>query len=190
MSSGIYKITNTINNKIYIGSAVDLCQRWSDHKSFLRKQKHQNKYLQQSFNKHGQDAFIFTVLMYCDKKDLLFFEQRFIDFYFDNCKTCYNISPTAGSTLGKITSTETKKKLSLAKLGNTNAVGGKSRLGQKNTIEHNRKQSDTKGITLIVEQQVLQLYYKEHKNKYSISKLLNIGNATVHRIIKRNTCNI
>ena len=30
--SGIYKITNIINNKSYVGSSVDICTRWREHK--------------------------------------------------------------------------------------------------------------------------------------------------------------
>jgi len=42
----IYKITNIINNKIYIGSAAYYDKRIGDHVSNLRKNKHHNKYLQ------------------------------------------------------------------------------------------------------------------------------------------------
>ena len=34
-SSGIYIIYNIIDNKIYIGSAINLRERWFCHKSFL-----------------------------------------------------------------------------------------------------------------------------------------------------------
>ena len=33
MSSGIYKITNLINNKCYIGKSVNIKERWAYHKS-------------------------------------------------------------------------------------------------------------------------------------------------------------
>jgi len=59
---GIYRITNIKNNKIYIGSAKCFQVRASQHASSLRKQKHQNKHLQASFNKHGEDAFLFEVV--------------------------------------------------------------------------------------------------------------------------------
>ena len=32
MICGIYKITNTINNKVYIGQSVDIHRRWKDEK--------------------------------------------------------------------------------------------------------------------------------------------------------------
>lgn len=48
VKSGIYKITNVVNNKIYIGSACNIMQRFSNHKSSLRKGKHHSIYLQRS----------------------------------------------------------------------------------------------------------------------------------------------
>ena len=60
--SGIYKILNIINNKIYIGSAVNIDRRWSEHKSLLTNNKHHSKYLQNSFNKYGTENFLFEVV--------------------------------------------------------------------------------------------------------------------------------
>lgn len=47
---GIYQIINTINNDIYIGSSVDIVTRFSSHKSCLRRNKHENIYLQFAWN--------------------------------------------------------------------------------------------------------------------------------------------
>lgn len=64
-TSGIYKIHNLINNKLYIGQSVNIRQRWMTHKQCLRNRKHENTYLQQSWDKYGEDAFEFKVLEYC-----------------------------------------------------------------------------------------------------------------------------
>jgi hypothetical protein len=47
---GIYKIT--INKKIYIGSSINIYDRYSLHKSTLLKNTHRNRYLQRAFNKY------------------------------------------------------------------------------------------------------------------------------------------
>jgi group I intron endonuclease len=49
--------------------------------SALRKQTHHSKILQNHFNKYGEADLIFSVLVGCDKKDLLKMEQYFIDSY-------------------------------------------------------------------------------------------------------------
>ncbi|MHA1342378.1 MAG: GIY-YIG nuclease family protein [Promethearchaeota archaeon] len=69
LNSGIYQILNKINNKIYIGSAVDLKQRKNSHFNTLDKNKHWNKYLQRSYNKYGKENFKFQILLYCNKKE-------------------------------------------------------------------------------------------------------------------------
>ena len=79
MNCGIYKIMNT-NGKVYIGSSIHINKRWSEHLRQLRGKYHENKYLQRSWNKYG-DSFVFEVLLYCGKENLVFYEQRAIDEY-------------------------------------------------------------------------------------------------------------
>jgi len=54
---GIYKILNTVNNKVYIGSTSNFERRKKQHRKALDGNKHRNKYLQSSYNKHGRDNF-------------------------------------------------------------------------------------------------------------------------------------
>ena len=51
--SGIYKIENIINNKVYVGSSVSIEDRWIRHKTDLVKGKSCSIKLQNSYNKHG-----------------------------------------------------------------------------------------------------------------------------------------
>lgn len=117
MSSGIYWIANKINNKLYIGSAANLKKRWGTHKHSLKQNKHKNIHLQNAWNTYGPRAFAFEIKLYCDKNNLLFYEQLFLNRYFDSCVNCYNINPVAGSNLGKPLSTETRQKISNALVG-------------------------------------------------------------------------
>ena len=59
----IYKITNLINNKIYIGQTLrTLEKRISEYKKSLLNKVFFNKYLYNSFNKYGFDNFKFEVI--------------------------------------------------------------------------------------------------------------------------------
>lgn len=69
--SGIYSIRNTINGKIYVGSAVNLYKRRLNHLSTLRRNTHKNPHLQASFNKHGEDSFEFITLEKCNSDSLV-----------------------------------------------------------------------------------------------------------------------
>jgi len=108
--SGIYKIINIINNKIYIGSAVNIYIRWKSHIQLLQNNKHHSIYLQNSWNKYGGGNFKFEIIEYIeDKNKLIEREQFYLDTYNSyNPLFGYNESPTAKSPLGFKHTEETK----------------------------------------------------------------------------------
>lgn len=53
MKSGIYQIKNTLNGKVYVGSAKDFEKRWKRHFKDLENGVHSSIKFQRSFNKHG-----------------------------------------------------------------------------------------------------------------------------------------
>lgn len=113
MQSGIYSITNKVNGCIYIGSASSLATRESVHLHRLKKGTHHNAKLQNSWKKHGEENFVFAVLLYCAKKDLIYYEQRAID----RCMAAtegYNLCPIAGNTLGRKYTPEVLEKYRVA----------------------------------------------------------------------------
>lgn len=131
--SGIYLIFNRVNKKKYIGSAIDIYDRWKRHKSQLNKNKHCNLYLQKAWNKYGENAFKFSILERVPKsKNLTQREQFWMD-KLDVCnpKKGYNMCPIAGSRLGSKASKETIEKIRLSKLGKS---GGKRTEATKRKI--------------------------------------------------------
>lgn len=118
--SGVYKITSEVNKKrCYIGSAVNISARWSDHLGRLRKNKHPNLKLQRHFNKYGENELVFSILLICDKPSLIVNEQFFIDFY----HPYFNICKIAGSCFGIKRSVETCKKISEKAMGHKRNLG-------------------------------------------------------------------
>ncbi len=113
MESGIYIITNKVNNKRYIGSSINLLQRKGKHFRDLRANRHDNSRLQRSFNKHGEDQFEFEILFTCPESEILRIEQIFINCYNPE----YNILRIAYSTLGFKHSPETIQKLKNMRAG-------------------------------------------------------------------------
>ena len=116
-NSGVYKIQNKINGKLYIGSSVDLKFRFSCHLNDLRANRN-SIYLQRAWNKYGENNFDFKVLLFCDKKNILFYEQRFID-KLNACNVLigYNLCPIAGSPLGIKHTQMAKKNMSDGRKG-------------------------------------------------------------------------
>lgn len=84
MGCGIYKITNIVSKKVYIGSSVSIPNREYKHFWLLTKGAHDNQYLQKSFNKYGRENFVFEVLEYCDVDELVEKENDYILLY-DSC---------------------------------------------------------------------------------------------------------
>lgn len=77
-TSGIYKITNTVNNKFYIGSSINIYYRIARHISDLNKNKHKNPILQNSYNKYKKESFKVEIIESCSN-NLLSREQFYID---------------------------------------------------------------------------------------------------------------
>lgn len=100
--SGIYAIVNKVNGHRYVGSAVDITNRWQEH----RRNKKSNPHLQSAIHKYGIDNFEFIILEECDESELLLREQ----IYLDNNEE-YNISKSATSPmLGRHHTQESKLK--------------------------------------------------------------------------------
>ena len=72
--TGIYKIENTVNHKVYIGQSVNVINRLKDHTK-----KEDNKHLRNSFEKYGLDKFSFEVIK--QTYDLNYWEVFLIQIY-------------------------------------------------------------------------------------------------------------
>ena len=150
----IYSILNRITNEIYIGSAIDYITRWKNHKNLLLSSKHYNTKLQNSWNFHGEENFIFEIIEYInDKNDLVVREQYYLDIILfasenDNrfYKLGFNILRKSENSLGYKHTKEAIEKMS----GKNNPMYGKSAfLGRKHTDESRKLISDnTKGLAL------------------------------------------
>lgn len=90
---GIYFIKNIINNKLYIGSSIDIELRLHTHFKNLENNKHSNKYLQKAYNKYSKINFISGILEVTEnieRNDLFNLEFKYINNY--NKKELYNLN--------------------------------------------------------------------------------------------------
>lgn len=161
---GIYKISNSVDKKVYVGSACDLYRRSKEHFKMLSENKHDNPYLQNAWNLHGGGNFSFEIIeLVLDRTDLLKREQYWMDI--TKCYERaygYNISPTSGSTLGLKHTKEARRNNSMAKRG----VFASISVSTASTIK--QKLNEGFGIA-------------------EISKLLNVPYNTVRSIRKGST---
>lgn len=93
---GIYKIENKVNGKVYIGQSINIEERWRTHRNMLRRNGHYNKHFQNSWNKHGEENFDFSVIEnVSDTKQLSPREIYWID-YFKSFDKSFGYNMTVG----------------------------------------------------------------------------------------------
>jgi len=152
---GIYKITNKINGKVYIGKSNNIHRRWKEE---INGQV--NDHLKKSFKRYGIDSFIFEIIKECDIENLNYFEKQAILEYKSYDKR-YGYNKTFGGD-GGTWSEEVCKKFSEKMMGSGNHFYGKTHTdntkkmfkkragtnhwhyGGINSLETRKKQSITK----------------------------------------------
>ena len=79
---GIYKITNIETNECYIGQAVDIYKRWSQHcKAGLGIDTPPGNKLYKAIQEYGLQNFTFEILLECNRDELNEKEKYFISLY-------------------------------------------------------------------------------------------------------------
>ena len=212
----IYKITNNINQKIYIGQTNNPALRWSQHKSNAKYNKGQ-QVITRAMIKHGIENFDFKVISSCwNQQDLDYTEAQIISQYDSmNLLKGYNInaggntSPRTPIVLQKIseglkkyykehdgwlkggvltnTWKENISKASIGKLG-TN-IGKKFSDEWKVKISKSQVGKERKlkrRFAEEIEKEICKLYVEEGKSTYALSKQFDCGRNLILSILKRN----
>ena len=104
---------NKITGDFYIGQSINLGLRFQNYFNLSYLKSRENLIISRAFIKYGYSNFSLTILEYCDKSELLKREQ----YYLDKLGPQYNILKIAGSSLGHTLSEETKTKISKALKG-------------------------------------------------------------------------
>jgi len=86
----VYKLTNTVNGKCYVGSTLCLRTRLKYHRSGFCAQPQHPLYI--DIHRYGWSAFSVDVLEECDAETLRERERYYIDLY-DSFHSGYNLTP-------------------------------------------------------------------------------------------------
>lgn len=105
---GIYIFTNLDNGKRYVGSSKDLYNRLHEHLHNFKNNKAHNKYFQSSWNKYGEDMFIYGILEYCEENVRFVREQHYID----SLNPEYNLTKNVIANLGYSPNEDVRQKIS------------------------------------------------------------------------------
>lgn len=96
--AGIYRWINNDNNKTYIGSSVNLSNRFRLYFNydFISDMSRNKSMIHEALAKYGYSRFTLEILEYCDESLVLTREQ----YYLDTLNPDYNILKIAGSLTG------------------------------------------------------------------------------------------
>jgi len=135
--TGIYMWKNTINDKRYIGSSVDLSNRLSFYFSFKALKnsiKNSKSSIYNALLKHGHSNFSLIIMEYCEPYNCLIREKHYLDLY----KPEYNISQDPSASFsGRNHSEETKQTISDALTGSKRSDDTRKKMSdaQPNSIK-------------------------------------------------------
>lgn len=183
---GIYKIESKIKpERIYIGSSINIGNRWTCHLSNLRLNKHGSMKLQNHCNKYGIDDLIFKIITQCEREDLIRMEQKYIDFY----KPYFNTRIFADNNIGIERSLEYKEKMSKVKKGFSHSEETKLKMrnnhvgmkGRKFSEEHRKKIGEANHKRIISEET-----RNKFKNRIPYNKGIKMSEEQKQKISESN----
>lgn len=195
----VYKITNLINHKIYIGKTNSLLNRWSCHRHYS---KWYNSKLYFSIRKYKIDNFYMEPIAICETEDAAYKVEILLIKYYDSYKTGLNSNlggKGAGSgkthpNFGKHLSEEVKRKISNTQKGGTGLNKNKHFSDEtKRKISENRKGISMKEETkiklakikgkLTIEQVIeIKNLLVQNVSQVKIAKQFNISSGTINKI--------
>lgn len=155
----LYRITDVLNNKVYIGQTINPARRWSYHKSQSKKIK-PLQYIHRAMTKYGIDNFVFDVIVSCiTQDDADYTEIQLIERYDSrNKEVGYNRAPGGSvawesglpsymySMFGKHHSEKSKQQIRNALIGNAPSANTKSKMSMA-AIKRNVSDSSNKRTT-------------------------------------------
>lgn len=204
MVTGIYLIANIVDNKVYVGKSLNIDHRLSKHERELRANTHKNTHLQQAWNKHGANNFVFFRLEVCDKALLNERECYWINHYksvdseFGYNKTSggdggrlndESLAKMAASQRGKKHSKATKLKIKQANIGKPRPQEvkdkiSKSKIGEVKSPEHKKRISNAlKGQKLTKKTKIKMSKARKGKKQKIITcpQCGKLGGTAMHR---------
>jgi group I intron endonuclease len=116
---GIYSITNTINDKIYIGQSIHCYKRFTEHKYNLNR----CGAIYLAFKKYGIEKFQLNIVKECELDELNNLEQYYIIFFNTLSPNGYNLN--TGGGVNTVVCEETRRKMSESQSGEKNPMYGK-----------------------------------------------------------------
>ena len=179
MKNGIiYYIKNTENQKMYIGQTTNFKKRKKVHKRSLKYGYHHNFYLQNSWDKYGEDKFEFGIL----KKDISISklnekEKYFIKLYNTFGSEGFNL--TDGGKNQKKMSEKTIKKMSEASINKYHTLETRNKIRKAKSGKNNYKAKLSKERG----KKIYKDHFKNNLSKKELAKREDVSLSTIYEVI-------
>lgn len=106
-------ITNNIDEKKYIGQAIDVQYRWKQHIRNSKHNKLKSRYLYAAFNKYGIENFLLEVIESDVSEEIINDREKYwIAYYQTFAPNGYNLTHGGEGSLGRKQTEKTRKKMS------------------------------------------------------------------------------
>jgi len=212
----IYKITNIVNNKSYIGQTNNPDLRWSQHKSNA-KYNRGTQVITRAITKYGANNFEFEVIASCLTKDDADKLEEIIIAQYDSCNPIngYNVAAGGNTTprteeilkkiseginkfyetheshmKGKVLTEEWKDNISKASIGKDGTNTGKT-FNNEWRIKISKSQSGKdrklkRRFSEEIEKEICRLYCEEEKSTYWLKNQFNCSGSLIISLLNRN----
>ena len=196
----IYLIKNLINKKKYIGQTIDFEKRKNRHVWELNNERHDNKYLERSWHKYGQENFKFKIIESDISLELLNIKEKFYINKYNTFDNGYNLTKGGKGKRGFEVSKETKEKMREASKGFTMSEKQKEKISKTKTgttlskktkrkisksLIGNKRGQKTKAAQKAANNSmyIIKEYHVTNKSYRDLAKELNLSYSTIKRII-------
>jgi group I intron endonuclease len=156
----IYKVTNKVNGKVYIGQTTEcLTIRKKKHYASRNYYAKMNRHFSHALRKYKRSDFLWEIIDKCDSKEELDEMEFHYIMSYDSYNNGYNMTFGGEGIIGHKHTEESKLKMSLAKKGKPGHMAGfkfskeskakmsesaKNRVMSPRTLEHCKKISEAK----------------------------------------------
>lgn len=170
--NGIYMIKQKSTGRIYIGQTGNsFIKRFWNHNWKLEHNIHDNKFLQNCWNKYGSEDFEFSVVEVIQDKSLLDYYEKYYILKFDTLNNGFNLT-SGGEGKNNCPMSENAKKI----VGTKNRINNTGKKASQETREKMRKSSRHLKMTEKHKSKLKAIhtgfkYNEESKNKMSKSHL-------------------
>lgn len=183
--SGVYKIENLVNGKVYIGkSESNIEERFKEHLRSLRKLKHHNEHLQKAFNKYGEDKFKLTILEEIQNRDELNEKEKYWIAYYNANNIEYGYNLTVGGDGGS-PSEEVRKRISETMKKHIRTSEHCENISKSlKAIGHCVPYNHSKG-KIIVQTDIDNKFIAEYKSIAEASKITGVSKISISKSCKK-----